>query len=222
MNQVAYNYDPKRANIGRWIGKIIDTPQFSHSTRTKDGVIEYYQTQIEIKRKSDVADTLLVIFDKAKFPEIQKGNQVCIKGSFRSKNMPDKDKKGRSKLLLYIYPRFAELVGDGYQEANGIFDPNFVKLDGYICKKPNKRETPYGKEITDILLAVNRPTPSSDYIPVIIWGQNAINCAELPVGTRVIVKGRIQSRNYKKKLEDGTIVDKVAYEVSGGRIIIAE
>ena len=95
---------------------------------------------------------------------------------------------------------------------------NEVVLIGYICKKPIYRQTPFGREIADILLAVNRAYNKSDYIPSIAWGRNAKFCQNLEVGTEVKIVGRIQSRNYEKKYEDGTVVKKVAYEVSIGSL----
>ena len=90
---------------------------------------------------------------------------------------------------------------------------------GYICKKPIYRQTPFGREIADLLLAVNRAYNKSDYIPSIAWGRNARFCQNLEVGTEVKIVGRVQSRNYEKKLEDGSIIKKVAYEVSISKII---
>ena len=91
---------------------------------------------------------------------------------------------------------------------------NEVILVGYICKKPIYRQTPFGREIADILLAVNRAYNKSDYIPCIAWGRNARFCQNLEVGTEVKIVGRVQSRSYEKKYEDGTVENKVAYEVS--------
>ena len=99
---------------------------------------------------------------------------------------------------------------------------NEVVLIGYICKKPIYRQTPFGREIADILLAVNRAYNKSDYIPSIAWGRNARFCQNLEVGTEVKLVGRIQSRNYEKKLEDGTILKKVAYEVSAGSLEVVK
>src|SRR5699024_7773935 len=99
---------------------------------------------------------------------------------------------------------------------------NEVVLIGYICKKPIYRQTPFGREIADLLLAVNRAYNKSDYIPSIAWGRNARFCQNLEVGTRVKVVGRVQSRNYEKKFEDGTSENRVAYEVSIGSLEVLE
>ena len=99
---------------------------------------------------------------------------------------------------------------------------NEVVLVGYICKKPIYRQTPFGREIADILLAVNRAYNKSDYIPTIAWGRNARFCQNLEVGTKVKVVGRVQSRMYEKKYEDGTVENRVAYEVSIGSLEVVE
>ena len=95
---------------------------------------------------------------------------------------------------------------------------NEVVLTGYICKKPIYRKTPFGREISDLLLAVNRAYNKSDYIPCIAWGRNARFCENMEVGTEVKIMGRVQSRMYEKKHEDGTIEPRVAYEVSVGSL----
>ena len=99
---------------------------------------------------------------------------------------------------------------------------NEVVLVGYICKKPIYRQTPFGREIADLLLAVNRAYNKSDYIPCIAWGRNARFCQNLEVGTEVKVVGRVQSRNYEKKHEDGSVETRVAYEVSVGSLEVIE
>ena len=103
-------------------------------------------------------------------------------------------------------------------EARKDFISNEVTLIGYICKKPVYRQTPFGREIADLLLAVNRAYNKSDYIPCIAWGRNARFCENIEVGTEVKVVGRVQSRQYEKKHEDGTVENKVAYEVSVGSL----
>ena len=96
-------------------------------------------------------------------------------------------------------------------------EPNDIFLDGYLCKEPVFRSTPFGREIADMLLAVNRSYGKSDYIPVIAWSRNARFCASLPVGTHIRIYGRIQSREYQKKTEDGTVI-KTAYEISASKL----
>ena len=120
----------------------------------------------------------------------------------------------------------AELEENSEEEENEMVKKdiitNEVVLVGFICKKPIYRQTPFGREISDILLAVNRAYNKSDYIPCIAWGRNARFCQNLEVGTQVKVVGRIQSRMYEKKHEDGTVENRVAYEVSVGSLEIIE
>ena len=115
-------------------------------------------------------------------------------------------------MLLMIFVR--ELRRLVEEEEPGIKNPNQIYLDGFICKKPQYRTTPFGREITDLLLAVNRPYNKSDYIPCIAWGRNARFAEKLEVGQRLKLWGRVQSRGYQKKYPSGEVIDKVAYEVS--------
>ena len=125
-----------------------------------------------------------------------------------------------------LLERLFELEKDNQEEENEMTKKdmvtNEVVLVGYICKKPIYRQTPFGREIADVLLAVNRAYNKSDYIPTIAWGRNARFCQNLEVGTEVKIVGRIQSRNYEKKYEDGTVVKKVAYEVSVGSLEVVK
>jgi single-stranded DNA-binding protein len=113
-------------------------------------------------------------------------------------------------LVLSVFAREITFLEDEKKIKN----PNQIYLNGYICKKPVYRTTPFGREITDILLAVNRPYNKSDYIPSIMWGRNARYSEGLEIGDNIKVWGRIQSRTYQKKLESGEVITKVAYEVS--------
>lgn len=101
-------------------------------------------------------------------------------------------------------------------------DENSIFIDGYICKEPKYRETPLGREITDILLAVNRPYGKSDYIPCICWGRNARFAGNLEIGTHIQIEGRIQSREYQKKISDDEFEARTAYEVSASKIEVVE
>ena len=152
------------------------------------------------------------------------GTKLLIKGQFRSYNSYENEK---NKLILTVFAKDIEKLEDETENSESSEVNEFVKKDmvtnevvliGYICKKPIYRQTPFGREIADILLAVNRAYNKSDYIPSIAWGRNAKFCQNLEVGTEVKIVGRIQSRNYEKKYEDGTVVKKVAYEVSIGSL----
>ena len=156
------------------------------------------------------------------------GTKLLIKGQFRSYNSYENEK---NRLILTVFAKDIEKLEDASEETEGEESNEFAKKDtitnevvlvGYICKKPIYRQTPFGREIADILLAVNRAYNKSDYIPSIAWGRNARFCQNLEVGTEVKIVGRIQSRNYEKKYEDGTVVKKVAYEVSVGSLEVVK
>ena len=118
----------------------------------------------------------------------------------------------KNRLVLTIFARNMEVEEEDNKDPNNIF------LDGYVCKEPVYRKTPLGREITDLLVAINRPYNKSDYIPSIVWGRNAKFAKSLKVGDRIQMWGRVQSREYEKKLQDGESVKKVAYEVSISKI----
>ena len=130
------------------------------------------------------------------------------KGQFRSYN---KHEENKNRLILSVFVREIEVIDAVDDKEN---KPNQIYLDGYICKEPIYRMTPLGREIADILLAVNRAYGKSDYIPCICWGRNARFAGKLAVGEHVAIWGRIQSREYQKKIGNDEIVNKVAYEVS--------
>ena len=141
------------------------------------------------------------------------GTKITVEGQFRSYNSYG---EGKNKLVLTVFAKNIEMLEDQESEieAKKDFVSNEVTLIGYICKKPIYRQTPFGREIADILLAVNRAYSKSDYIPCIAWGRTARFCENMEVGTEVKVVGRVQSRQYEKKHEDGSVENKVAYEVS--------
>ena len=147
---------------------------------------------------------------------LTEGRKLLIKGQFRSYNSYENE---RNKLILTVFAKDVEELEEvEEQEENDIVKKeettNEVVLIGFVCKKPIYRQTPFGREIADVLLAVNRAYNKSDYIPTIAWGRNARFCQNLPIGTEVKIVGRVQSRNYEKKYEDGTVEARVAYEVS--------
>ena len=139
-----------------------------------------------------------------------------VEGQFRSYNA-----SGNTgiHLQLMVFAREISFEDDNDGSAG---DLNTVVLDGFICKPPVYRTTPFNREIGDILLAVNRAYNKSDYIPCILWGRNARFCSKLKVGDNAVVTGRIQSRTYQKKTEQGGTVEKVAYELSASRIELAK
>lgn len=153
---------------------------------------------------------------------LQEGKKILVKGQFRSYNSYENE---RNKLILTVFAKDVIEVEENEEDSDIVKKEsitNEVVLIGFICKKPIYRQTPFGREIADILLAVNRAYNKSDYIPCIAWGRNARFSQNLEVGTKVKVVGRVQSREYEKKYEDGTSEVKVAYEVSIGSLEIVE
>lgn len=194
-------------NIVNLRGELGEGLAFSHEIFGE----KFYSAKIKIHRLSDTYDILPITISERLLQEIDlnKNNLVDVVGQLRSYN---KNIDNRNKLVLTVFARELNLVKE---EAK---DPNSIFLDGYICKDPIYRKTPLGREITDLLVAINRPYNKSDYIPSIVWGRNAKFAKNLEVGDRVQMWGRVQSRDYEKKLEDGTIEKRVAYEVSISKI----
>ena len=190
-------------NVVNIAGEILNKLEISHEIFGE----KFYSTQIKIQRLSESEDLLPITISERLLSEIdlEIGKQVNVIGQLRSYN---KAIDGKNKLILTIFVReITELEDD-------IKDPNSIFLDGYVCKVPIYRKTPLGREITDLLVAVNRAYNKSDYIPSIAWGRNAKFCKNLEIGDRVQVWGRIQSRGYEKKSEIGGVEKKTAFEVS--------
>ena len=172
---------------------------------------------MEVPRLSDTTDIIPITASERIINDelIAIGNKLIIKGQFRSYNSYENE---RNKLILTVFAKDVILAEDENlseeEKEETQRTSNEVTLVGYICKKPIYRQTPFGREIADILLAVNRAYNKSDYIPSIAGGRNARFSQNLPTGTEVKIIGRVQSRNYEKKHEDGTIENRVAYEVS--------
>ena len=197
------------------IGKIISDKTFSHEIYGES----FYLFNLEVPRLSGNEDIIPITISErliANF-DLSIGKKVVVEGQFRSYNSYENE---RNRLVLTVFAKDIMEYNEQEQEEQKEKVSNEVTLNGYICKKPIYRQTPFGREIADILLAVNRSYNKSDYIPSIAWGRNARFCQNLEVGTEVKIVGRIQSRNYEKKLEDGTVLKKVAYEVSIGSLEI--
>ena len=194
------------------IGKIISDKTFSHEIYGES----FYIFNLEVPRLSGNEDIIPITISErliANF-DLTIGRKVVIEGQFRSYNSYENE---RNRLVLTV---FAKDIID-YKEEQEENVSNEVVLNGYVCKKPIYRKTPFGREISDILLAVNRAYNKSDYIPCIAWGRNARFCENVAVGTEVRIVGRVQSREYEKKHEDGTVEKKVAYEVSVASLEVA-
>lgn len=194
-------------NIVNLRGKIEDNLEFSHEIFGE----KFYSTKIKINRLSDFYDVLPITISERLLQgiDLEEEKNVNIIGQLRSYNKNDGE---RNKLVLTVFVRDIKPMEEDSK------DPNSIYLDGYICKQPIYRKTPLGREITDLLVAINRPYNKSDYIPSIIWGRNAKFARNLKVGDRVQMWGRVQSRFYEKKIDENNILKKVAYEVSVSKI----
>ena len=175
----------------------------------------FYKFYILVSRLSECVDRILITASERILKSINllKGASIQIEGQYRSYNNYSGE---GSKLILTV---FAKNI---YPMTKTLLSPNYIYLNGYVCKEPTYRTTPFGREIADILLAVNRHYGKSDYIPCIAWGRNAKYCADLAVGTNLKVWGRIQSRGYKKKIEDDLYEERIAYEVSISKLELIE
>ena len=173
----------------------------------------FYIFDLEVARLSGNSDIIPITISERLIleKELEIGDKVAIEGQFRSYNSYENEK---NRLILTVFAKDIKYLSEEDEENSSEKVSNEVTLIGYICKKPIYRQTPFGREISDILLAVNRAYNKSDYIPAIAWGRNARFCQNIEVGTKVKITGRVQSRNYEKKFEDGTIQTRTAYEVS--------
>ena len=194
-------YEQMQNNRAYVAGEVISAPVFSHEVLGE----RFYDVVLSVKRLSDRADEIPVTVSDRLMQDasLEVGTRLGVSGQLRSYN---KQADGRSKLVLRV---FARELDDGESDT-----PNRIELEGYVCKPPVYRTTPFRREICDMLLAVNRAYNKSDYITAIAWGRNAKYAGEFAVGDKVAVSGRIQSRTYQKVLPDGSTEERVAYEVS--------
>lgn len=178
---------------------------------------KFYTGDLKTERLSGTKDIISVMVSERLLDvtEDYTGCVVQIEGQFRSYN---KHEENRNRLMLSVFATDIEFL-DGYVVSA---DNNTISLDGYICKSPIYRKTPLGRDIAYVLIAVNRPYGKSDYIPCIAWGRNARFVSGLEVGTHISLDGRIQSREYRKKLENGEIETRVAFEVSVEKLEVIE
>lgn len=194
------------------IGNIVSDKTFSHEIYGES----FYLFNLEVPRLSGNEDIIPITISErliANF-DLSIGRKVVVEGQFRSYNSYENE---RNRLVLTVFAKdIMEYKEEPEEQKEKI--SNEVVLNGYICKKPIYRQTPFGREIADILLAVNRAYNKSDYIPCIAWGRNARFCENMEVGTEVKIVGRVQSRTYEKKFEDGRVEQRVAYEVSIGSL----
>lgn len=195
------------------IGEIISEFTYSHEVFGEG----FYMTEISVNRLSDQADVIPLMVSERLLDVTQdmRGKIVEASGQFRSYNRHEGMK---NRLLLSVFVREIEFL----EEFDDCTKTNQIFLDGYICKQPVYRKTPLGREIADILIAVNRPYGKSDYIPCIAWGRNARYASGFEVGGRIRVWGRVQSREYTKKIDDIESVKRTAYEVSVSKLEMVE
>ena len=191
------------------VGEIVSGFEFSHEVYGEG----FYMVDISVKRLSDFVDYIPVMVSE-RIIDVSRdyvGQYVYISGQFRSFTRHEEKK---NRLVLSVFAREVEFLEEVYDEdaENSIF------LDGYVCKEAIYRKTPLGREISDLLIAVNRSYGKSDYIPCICWGRNARFASEFQVGAHVQIQGRIQSREYVKKLSETEVEHRTAYEVSVSKI----
>lgn len=192
-------------------GEVFTEPEFSHEIYGE----VFNKFVLRVSRLSENFDDIIITVSERLLlgEELSVGSLVKVTGQFRSYN--NYSDTG-NKLVLTVFAREIEYI---YEENN---TPNKIYLNGYVCKEPVYRVTPFGREIADILLAVNRQYGKSDYIPCITWGRNAKFSSELEVGTNIKLWGRIQSRIYKKRIDDDNFEERTAYEISVSKLEVVK
>ena len=191
-------------------GEVVSEFTFSHEVYGE----HFYIVNIAVCRLSNSYDVIPVMVSE-RLIDVTSDYRGCVlqvSGQFRSYN---RHEENRNRLVLSVFAREAVLAS---QEDEDEQNPNHIFLDGYVCKKPVYRKTPLGREIADVLLAVNRPYGKSDYIPCICWGRNARFADKFEVGSHIQIWGRIQSREYQKKIAEDQYEKRVAYEVSVSKL----
>jgi len=190
-------------------GEIMGCFTFSHDVFGEG----FYVMDISVGRLSESSDIIPIMVSE-RLVDVKKdytGMYAVISGQFRSYN---RHEESRNRLVLSVFAREIEIL----EEPAGEVRPNYIFLDGFVCKPPIYRKTPLGREIADVLLAVNRPYGKSDYIPCICWGRNARFAEGFQVGEHIQIWGRIQSREYQKKISETEFEKRVAYEVSVSKL----
>ena len=187
------------------VGEIISDFQYSHEVYGEG----FYMVEVAVSRLSNFSDYIPLMISERLIDTSQSyiGQKVYVTGQFRSYNRHEELK---NRLVLSVFVREIEFIEEETEEMKS----NQILLDGYICKDPIYRKTPLGREIADLLVAVNRSYGKSDYIPCICWGRNARFAARFEVGVHVQIWGRIQSREYVKRLNEDEVEKRTAYEVS--------
>lgn len=203
-------FDNNQVNI---TGEVISEFMYSHDVFGEG----FYLVDILVSRLSNSSDIIPVMVSERLIDvkEDLRGKFIEVNGQFRSYN---RHEDNRNRLVLSVFAREVSITEEELEGQK----PNYIFLDGYVCKPPVYRKTPLGREIADILLAVNRPYGKSDYIPCICWGRNARFAESFEVGSHIQVWGRIQSREYQKKIGEEEFEKRVAYEVSVSKLEFIE
>ena len=194
------NYELMNNNKVYLSGTVSSEPVFSHETFGE----AFYDVKLSVPRLSEHVDVLPITVSEKLLKHFELGRLVSLKGQLRSYNKLEDEK---SKLILSVFAR--EIV----EEAD-LTNPNVIEITGFVCKPPIFRTTPFKREICDVLIAVNRAYNKSDYLPCIAWGRNARFIKDAQIGSKIEIVGRIQSREYQKKLDSGEVETRTAYEIS--------
>ena len=195
------------------VGEIVSDFRYSHEVYGEG----FYVVDVAVNRLSNFMDYIPLMISERLIDVNQSyiGQTIYVLGQFRSFNRHEERK---NRLVLSVFVRGLELLGEIPEDIK----TNQIFLDGYICKEPIYRKTPLGREIADMLLAVNRPYGKSDYIPCICWGRNARYASAFEVGGHVLIWGRIQSREYMKRISENETEKRIAYEVSVSKLEYVE
>lgn len=207
MNKLIENNDVEL------VGEIVSGFSFSHESFGE----AFYFVDVAVKRLSETFDYLPLLISEHLIDVNSDciGKTIHVNGQFRSFNLHEEKK---NRLILSVFVRELKLLDEIDEDTS----TNHIFLDGYICKEPIYRKTPLEREITDILIAVNRSYGKTDYIPCIVWGRNARFVSRLEVGGHIQIFGRIQSREYTKKIRETETENHIAYEVSASRIEVID
>jgi len=206
MSCVISDVTNNATNTAKIVGYVVSSPEIHHSTHGED----FYEFSVRVPRlNSSASDIIKVEISDRVFNvnKIQVDSIVSVEGQFRSFNEHNTD-TGKISLRLFLFTKEIEVLDSAEDFTNKI------TLHGFICKEVVHRKTPGGREISDVILSVNRLYNKSDYIPCVVWGRNARYVSKMGVGTEIEFSGRIQSRVYTKKFEDGSTLEREVYEVS--------
>jgi len=193
----------QETNFAQLVGIVEEAPQFSHRSYGE----QFYEMKLAVARRSGYRDIIpVIISERLMLSDVpEQGNRIAITGQVRTYN---KEEAGRNRLIITVFAR------EYHSAEDEIYDVNQIQLQGFLCKDPVQRTSPLGREICDLMVAVNRMYNKSDYIPCIAWGRNAGYGGIMSIGDPISLTGRIQSREYKKRDEEGNVQIRIAYEVS--------